>query len=222
MTSTLSIVKTLKSLSDSDLVLGLKSVEEPSSLARYQTEFWRRFAPYVFKVALQRCQGMADGESLAKDLTQVTFIKAFTAIQKFTIAIGDDAVFKKLVKGWLGKIANNNFNKLYALRKNEETDLGSLRAEEPSYDMFESLFEPDREEQPSGVTVLLRQAMAQLKDIDRHIIISYADEGCLDSTRHISDNTMHLLCETYKTTSENIRQRKNRALKKIKAYCMKN
>ncbi|SHN32861.1 RNA polymerase sigma factor [Mucilaginibacter sp. OK098] len=221
-TNTLSVVKSLKDLSDRDLVLGLKSIEEESSVSRYQTEFYRRFAPYIFKVASQNCQVYPGGDALARDLTQETFIRAFAAIDNFTIIVGEDAVFKKLIKAWLGKIANRHFLKLYALRKNEDAETECTEAQEPSYDVFDTLFEPPPEEQPSMYVKLLREAMARLKEIDQHIVNSYAAEGCLESTRHISDSTMHLLCETYKTTSENIRKRKNRALQKIREHCFKN
>jgi RNA polymerase sigma factor (sigma-70 family) len=222
MTSALSVVKSLKSLSDRDLVLGLKSVEEEASLTRYQTEFYRRFAPYIFKVASQSCRVYPGGDELARDLTQETFIRAFAAIDKFTIIVGEDAIFKKLIKAWLGRIANRHFLKLYALRKNEDAETECMEIQELSYDMLDSLFDPPAEEQSSEYVKLLREAMIQLKEIDQHIVNSYAAEGCLESSRHISDRTMHLLCETYNTTSENIRKRKNRALKKIREHCFKN
>lgn len=219
--NTLSIAKSLKSLSDRDLVLGLKSVED-AVLPRYQTEFYRRFAPYIYKVAVQNCQVYPDGEALARDLVQETFIKALNAIEKFTITVGDDDIFKKHIKGWLGKIANRQFLKLYAERKNANAETECTEADEPTYDQFGTFFDPPREETPSIYVILLREAMGQLKEIDQHIVNAYAAEGCLDSTRHISDRAMYLLCETYQTTSENIRKRKNRALKKIKEHCLKN
>jgi RNA polymerase sigma factor (sigma-70 family) len=222
MTSALSSAKTLKGFSDRELVIGLKSSEEDSSINNYQREFYRRFAPYIFKIATHSCRIYPDSESLAKDLTQETFISAFNAIDKFTITVGDDSVFNKKIKGWLGKIANNRFLKLWALRKNENADIEVADEHEPIYDMFEILYDPPLEERPSSAIILLREAMSQLKEIDQHIVNSYAAEGCLESTRHISDRTMHLLCETYQTTSENIRKRKNRALIKIKEHCLKN
>ncbi len=109
LTSALSLVKSLKGLSDRDLVLGLKSVEEEASLTRYQTEFYRRFAPYILRIALQSCQIYPNGDALARDLTQETFIRAFIAIDRFIVTVGEDAVFKKLIKAWLGKIANRHF-----------------------------------------------------------------------------------------------------------------
>ena len=219
--STLAIAKSLKGLSDRDLVLGLKSVDE-TELPSYQTEFYKRFAPYILKVGRQCCQIYPEPEELAKDLTQETFIKAFAAMDKFTVTVGEDAVFKRHIKGWLGMIANRQFLKLYAERKNANAETECTEAEEPAYDQFSSYFEPPREETPPVYVTLLREAMSQLKEIDQHIVNAYAAEGCLDSTRHISAQAMHLLCETYQTTSENIRKRKNRALTKIKAHCLKN
>ena len=223
MSNTLSHTKSLKSVSDRDIVLGLKSSENETLITQYQYEFYRRYAPYIFKVAVQRCQIFADAQDFAKEITQLTFIKALKNVSNFTIAIGvDDVVFKRMLKAWLGRIANNNFNKLYAEYKNEEVELDTVSTEEPVYDLFEELFDPVPEEQPSAVLSLLREAMEQLKEIDKHIIISYAGENCLYTTQHIRDSTMKILCETYNTTPDNIRQRKNRALKKIKSFCLKN
>lgn len=219
MTSTLSVVKSLKGITDRDLVFGLKSIEEKGPLTLYQTEFYRRFAPYIYRIALHSCQIYPGGESLARDLTQETFIKAFAAIDNFTITVGEDTIFKKLIKAWLGKIANRLFLKLYSLRKNENAETELIETDEPSYDIFDTLFDPPIEEEPSIYVKLLREAMGKLKEIDQHIVNSYAAEGCLESTRHISDRAMHLLCETYNTTSENIRKRKNRALQKIREHC---
>jgi RNA polymerase sigma factor (sigma-70 family) len=223
MSYTLSHKKSLVCISDRDIVLGLKSSDNETLITNYQYEFYRRYAPYVFKVAIQRCQIFTDAQDFAKEITQLTFIKALKNICKFTIAIGvDDNIFKKMLKAWLGRIANNNFNKLYAEYKNEEVELETIATEEPTYDLFEYLFDPVPEEQPSVVLSLLRDAMDQLKEIDKHIITSYAAENCLYTTQHIRDSTMKILCETYNTTPQNIRQRKNRALKKIKLFCFKN
>ncbi|AYL96534.1 RNA polymerase sigma factor [Mucilaginibacter celer] len=223
MSNTLSQTKSLKSISERDIVLGLKSIENDALITQYQNEFYRRYAPYVFKLSVQRCQIFADADDFAKEIMQLTFIKALKTINNFTIALGiDDVILKKMIKAWLGRIANNNFNKLYAEYKNEEVELETVATIEPTYDLFEELFNPVPEEQPSAVLILLREAMEQLKEIDKHIIISYAAENCLYTTQHIRDSTMKILCETYNTTPDNIRQRKNRALKKIKLFCFKN
>jgi RNA polymerase sigma factor (sigma-70 family) len=222
MSNTLSYKDTLKGLSDRDIVLGLKASDDELYITQLQYEFYRRYAPYVFKVAIQRCQIFKDAEGFAKEITQLTFIKALQAIRNFNIQIGlTDKIFKKTLKAWLGRIANNNFNKLYAEYRNEDIDVEILEVNEPSYNLFDDLYDLPAEEQPSEVLTLLREGMQILKEIDRHILTTYAGEGCLNTTQHLSDNAMNILCETYKTTSENIRQRKNRAYKKLKQYCLK-
>ncbi|GAC1314190.1 MAG: hypothetical protein NVSMB24_38540 [Mucilaginibacter sp.] len=223
MSNTLSQVSTLKDLSDKEIVEGLKATPAGFNNAPYQNEFWYRFAPFVYRVAAQRCQSFKDADDFAKEITQLTFIKALKAIGNFNVNVSlNDKIFKKSLKAWLGKIANNNFNKLYAEYRNQDIDINDLQVEEPSYDLFETLFVPAPEQQPSEVMMLLRAAMLQLKEIDRHIVLTYAGEGCINNTQHISASAMKILCETYRTTSENIRQRKTRALKKIKLFCFKN
>ncbi len=212
----------LTSPSDKELLDGLKTSSDEDLIRQYEYAFYDRFAPYVFKGAVNLCRNFKDSEDLAKEVTQLTFIKAFNALPKFII--GEDVTekgFKTIVRAWLGKIANNSFKKLYPQLVNENIDIEILQLDEPSYDLFDMLYDPVPEESLSCEMALLHEAMAHLKEIDKHIVLTYASENCLESTHHLSDSSMKLLCETYKTTSDNIRQRKNRALKKIKLSCLK-
>jgi hypothetical protein len=62
----------------------------------------------------------------------------------------------------------------------------------------------------------LKLALNELHEKDRHILLTYADEYCIDNTQHLSDNAMDFLCSAHETNSANIRQRKKRALDKLK------
>ncbi|MDB5142514.1 MAG: sigma-70 family polymerase sigma factor [Mucilaginibacter sp.] len=223
MPDTLVIKTSLCHFTDEELLEGFKRFTYGKHLEQYQFEFYNRFAPYVFRIAIHMCARFKDGEDLAKEITQLTFISAFKAIAKFNYDKNiSEKNIKMFVKAWLGKIANNNFNKLYAQIKNSEIDIENIDIIEPSYDLFQTMFDPPPEEQPSEIMIQLQQAINQLKEMDKHIVLTYAAENCLNSTIHISDSAMKILCDTYNTTSENIRQRKNRSLKKIKLFCLKN
>lgn len=210
----------LKKISDAEIMEGLKNVSDPRELKFYENEFYLRYVSYVFKVAMGVCRNFRGSEDLARDVTQETLIKAFGAVKRFKTSENDKLITPK-IKAWLGKIANNVFLKLYLQLINNQVDIESLQIEEQSYEIFEDMFDPVEDMDLSEYELLFNDAMNLLKEIDKHIILTYAEENCLNTTQHLSDSAMKLLCETYKTTSDNIRQRKHRAYKKIKTFCLK-
>lgn len=220
MVATLKIETRLKKISDAEIMEGLKYTSDQRELKLYENEFYSRYVSYVFKVAMGVCRNFRGSEDLARDVTQETFIKAFAAVKKFKLTEDPRSSASK-IKAWLGKIANNVFLKLYPQLVNTQFDIESLQLKEPSYEIFEDMFDPVEEIHLSEYAILFNDAMNLLKEIDKHIILTYAEENCLNSTQHLSDSAMKILCETYKTTSDNIRQRKHRAYKKIKTFCLK-
>lgn len=85
-----------------------------------------------------------------------------------------------------------------------------------SYDLFAELYEQDSILVTSEFRTKLTEAMAQLNEKQKHIILSYANEGCLNSKQHISESTLNELCNAYDTTPDTIKHIKSRALKKLK------
>jgi len=67
----------------------------------------------------------------------------------------------------------------------------------------------------------LQEALNLLSEKEKHILLTYADEGCIETNRRqkISDSTLQYLCEYYNTTTDAIKQCKKRALDKIKKQC---
>jgi RNA polymerase sigma factor (sigma-70 family) len=85
-----------------------------------------------------------------------------------------------------------------------------------SYDLFAELFEEDSIIVTNEFRSKLTAAMSTLSEKQKHIILAYANEGCLSSKQHISESTLTELCKAYDTTPDSIKHIKNRALKKLK------
>jgi len=104
------------------IIEGLKKTSNKDQLRSLETEFYKRYVGYVFKVALNACMNFSDPEDYAGDITQETFINGFKAIRKFEFPKDvNPAEYENLIRGWLGKITNNFFRKLYRQRKKEHT-----------------------------------------------------------------------------------------------------
>ncbi|RIH66188.1 sigma-70 family RNA polymerase sigma factor [Mariniphaga sediminis] len=184
-----------------------------------QTRFYKIFAGYVYKLAVQSCSNFVDPNFLAKEVVQNTFIKAFDYLPNFTFKSGiKDEEANKIIKALLGQIGNKVLLNTIAEYINEKRCNKKIEIEELK------IFENEDEElnvQPISNIFMkkLQSALNDLKEKDKHIVLTYAAEDCIDNTRHISENAMEFLCSAHKTTSANIRQRKKRALDKIKSKC---
>ena len=209
-----------KTLTDSEIIVGLQDCKEERELKFFQYEFYNRFAPYIYKVGSNVCRNFQDGESMAREVVQLTFIKAYKNIGKFTLPEGIDPQKSKFViKAWLGKIANREFLREIGKKIEENVDFDSLNFPEPTYDPFFVLSNGSKDQVSNEFRSKLQVAMNEISEKDKHIILTYAGEDCINSKQHLSENAMKYLCEYYKTTPEAIRQRKKRALDKIKSIC---
>jgi RNA polymerase sigma factor (sigma-70 family) len=201
------------------IIAGLKEEKDDNNRRIFQNLFYSKYVNYIYKGATNLCRNFPEPEELAKDITQEAFIKAFEKIQSFNLSKeADERKHEYMIKAWMGRIANNCFLKLYAKRKNEvyENEEGYLDANDEQYDMFQSLFGETQLEVLSVNRIRLQEALNSLKEEHRHILLTYAREGCINSTQHLSDAAMEYLCKTHDTNSDYIRQIKHRSLKNIK------
>ncbi len=209
-------------LPDEGVIEGFKNTLDERELELYQFEFYNRFAEYIYKAALQKFRNFSDAQFLAQEVLQNTFITAFNKIGKFKFpskALKSD--YPKIIKAWLGKIANNESKKSIGAIINSKIEYDSLNLPEPTYDQVENIYGQEIAEIPNEFMQKLQFAMNQLSEKEKHIILTYADEGCINTnrTQHISDSTLQYLCEYYQTTTDAIKQCKKRALDKIKKHC---
>jgi RNA polymerase sigma factor (sigma-70 family) len=209
------------SFTDLQIIVGLKDDEDLKKVRLLQHEFFHKYKGYIYKVAIHRCVNFHDPQELATDITQETFINAFRRIKEFDLSKEPDPLKHEVViKAWLGKIANNCFNKEFAVRKSV-VFLDDLKTKPVQEDngLFESLYSDEPIEIPSEFRLKLQNAMNTLTEIQKHVILIYAEEGCINSKLHLSNVAINYLCKTYDTSPDNIRQIKKRALDKIKKYC---
>lgn len=215
---TFTLMKT-STFTDLQIIVGLKSGEDDNQLRQFQTLFFDRYKGYIYGVAIKRCRSYPDTADFATEITQQTFIAAFKGISKFDISQEvDSSKHATIIKAWLGRIANNCFNKEYAKRKNIIL-IDNLKSmpEEVGYDLFENLYGEEPIEIPNAFRSKLKEAMNGLTETQKHIIEVYASEGCInDPKKKLSKESMALLCKTHNTSSDNIRQIKKRTLDKIK------
>jgi RNA polymerase sigma factor (sigma-70 family) len=211
----------LKGVLTQNLIENLQRTIDKNELRLSHYEFYYRFSGYIYKCAMQNCRNFSSAELMAKDILQETFINGMKAVKnfKFSDKVKDSGDFDRCVKAWLGRIATNEFLKAKARIENLTYDVDALQFIESSDNFFGALFEEPIEAMPSEDMIKLQTALNQLSERDRHIILTYASEGCIKSDKRLSREKMKYLCETYNTTPENIRQRKTRSLYKIMQIC---
>lgn len=209
-------------LTDRELIEALQYEKTKDEVNSLMTQFFNRYSGYVYKVAFQKCRNFNDAVDLANDIVQETFRSILESKNKFAFpANTPDNECPYVVKGWLGRIANNCFNKEYARKLNTDSidEIFSCLTE-PCFDIFNSLYEDPGIEVPNHFQTKLQEALNSIKkDRDKHILLTYAHEGCIDSNKHLTPNAMEYLCKLYDTTSDNIRQIKKRTLDKVKLIC---
>ena len=181
-----------------------------------QSQFYKRYAGYIYKIALQGCSNFSEPQFFAKEVLQKTFIKVFEYIHNFKLKDGlDDNQINKIIKAWLGKISNKVFLSTIGDYQKEQIRFKFLEPE--NYLIEGSNDEIQESSQISNIFMQkLQLALNELNEKDRHILLTYADEYCIDNTQHLSESAMDFLCSVHETNSANIRQRKKRALDKLK------
>lgn len=222
MDEILHIKTQLTTMSYEKLIEGLKTTFNQKELSQLQFEFYNRFSGYLYKAALQKFRNFKDPKFLAEEVLQYTFITAFEKIDKFNLPAKSAPVdHPKIIRAWMGKIATNESKKAIGKIISDKIEYDSLNLPEPQYDQIEGIYGEKIPDIPNEFRQKLQGALNQLSEKEKHIILTYADEGCIETNRrqHISDSTLQYLCEYYRTTTDAIKQCKKRALDKIKKYC---
>lgn len=210
---------------DKELMEALTKASKDQEINDLYNKFFKRYRGYVFKVASQRTRNFKDAEQMAKDITQETFISVIKGRKSFKFPANvNETDCANLVKAWLGRIANNHFNREIAQRSDNDAIVLTLsKLPEPSTDLFEEIYGGNVEyEIPNPFMQKMQTAMNSLKERDKHILLEYAREDCIETGKHLSESTIVYLCDLYNTTPENIRQIKKRTLLKLKTLCFSN
>jgi len=248
-------------VNDKELINRIKN-SDGKELSISQNIFYKRYSGYVYKVASLKCRNFSNPEQLAKEITQETFIVAFSQLQTFNFKTDTpENEYQHVLKGWLGRIANIRFLKIYTKYLDEITEETDLRSRDETIcpmcgeflveerkmlicpkkhyktdkgrvipgeagvdsvytiDLFKSLYETSEVEVPNEFRTKLQEAMNTLTEKQRHILLTYANEGCLDSKKHLSTSSLQELCKAYNTVPDTIKHIKSRAYNKILSIC---
>lgn len=179
-------------------------------------EFHRRFANYLYAVIRNACSGFIPvyGDTFVESVFSNTMLTIYEKAGEFTSVESLDEDHKvKRIKSWLGKIARNETFQL--LREYRE---GQERIDYNTDFINESniIDEPEENEVKTIEKKLLDIALNSLKEKERDILLTffrYEEAG-----KNTPTNVLQELCTYYDTTSENLRQIKSRALKKINEH----
>jgi DNA-directed RNA polymerase specialized sigma24 family protein len=206
---------------DREVIYGLKQCKNDLERDAYYSEFYNRYARYVYYIVYNSCRinNIPNPTDSADDITQEIFIKLNAKLKDFVFSNEPDLVIdKRKIKAWIGVSANR-----ILIREIIKLQNGFLNVE--SLEMPIPVFEHAGELKGSPITSenvsnykLLERALEILSEDERIIVLTYAAEGCICSTKHLSVGAMEFLTNSLNTSSGTIRQKKRRALDKILSF----
>jgi RNA polymerase sigma factor (sigma-70 family) len=204
----------LRQESDEDLLVYMTMRNDDLSVANSAlSEFYERHKGYLYRVCRRLTTGVLD-ESGAADLVQDTFIRAYERASTFdSEGITNPDRLQRRVKAWLGRIALNIFRDM--LR-------GRAGIREVSLDDEEISKEPEQTALPSTISSdrrLLDEAIDSLSEKEQRVLrttFQYFQPG--KKNQRLPNDVAEDLAKSLTTTSDNIRQIRRRALRKIKEY----
>lgn len=191
-------------------------------------EFYQRYKGFVLKVCLQSCHGFIEGDSLARDVFQNTFLKVYHKAYSFKSKEPDKTNISGDVKAWLSRIARNEL--INFLRKNPDekfldgrkridiVDFNQPVASEEDRAISSDISEPE----PTMQMETLKAGLALLTGAEREVLMTYMT--WYDPTspkRHLPEEILKRLSGLLKVKAATIRQIKFRALKKLRAFKVK-
>ena len=174
--------------------------------------FYRRHIKYLFSV----CKGFVDDNDLP-DLVQETFFRAYQKADTFKDQGAHDPIrISRLVRAWLGKIAENIKNEWY---RSDSVNRDVIYDSE-NIETVPAIEKSDvNHENPSEIERLFFEAFDFLSDRERDVLRSYWNYFDPRKVHNRLPNVVvNELSIRWETTSENIRQIKSRAEKKVKDY----
>lgn len=193
-------------------------VKKDSEAAK--SEFFYRYNSFLLKVCRKACSNFDSGVELANDIFQNAMLKGIQNIESvYKNTSKETTDLDKQLKRWLSTIAHNEF--IDFLRNNEDekflNDPFRDKSDETKieFDLGQDLKDPVENSQFGHLDP--EKILSVLSDRDRHVLMvyyNYYDPD--DSNRHLPDKEIKRLCDMYDVTSDNLRQIKYRALKKLR------
>lgn len=203
----------LRQESDEDLLIYMSMRADDPAVARAAwAEFFLRHREYLYRLCRKLSRGVLD-DAGAKDLVQDTFIRAYHKASTFNgEGIKDPGRLQRRTRAWLGRIAHRIF--LDMLRGRDGLRDVPLDENDPAPEP-----EPIQSSATSTIKQLLNEATDSLSEREQIVLrttIQYYEPG--KKNQHLPHDVVDDLAKTLKTTPENLRQIRRRALRKIKQY----
>lgn len=204
-------------LTDSDLLarMGLRQEDPPSARAAWE-EFYRRHAEYLLAVCLRAYGTLLGGEAGAADLAADTFQRAYEKADHFDAGgIADPQRLRWRARAWLGRIAQRLAQDILRGRARLRTTL-------LDGDQWRQIArEPAPEPGPrSGAQIdRVRRAIESLEAREQTVIrVTFQWYQPGEAHQRLANDVCADLAKTLRTTPENLRQIRRRAMKKIEAF----
>jgi len=202
--------------------MALYQDDEPQEAEEAFNEFYYRYYSFVTAVVTKNCpNGSAYYDpSLIKSTVHNTFCNVYARAETFkTEGQTNKANSEGRIKAWLSQIAKNEMRQLLKttipyLNKHEFNEYAT--ATDPT-----ELHTYLRNDNPTSFQRdLIDRALASLSDKQRHILLTYL--RFQDGNKKLPKEELERLAILYDTSSDNLRQIKSRALKKVKDFISAN
>jgi RNA polymerase sigma factor (sigma-70 family) len=207
----------LSNETDDDLLVYMSMREDaPSKADEALVELFRRHRKYLYNVCCRSYSDILDGSAIA-DLVTDTFMRASQKAGTFKRSGLTDARSQRAyVRAWLSKIAERLV--MSALRSQRGVIIEHLDDEQ-----WEAV--PEQEagdaeaEGPSPETQFYCEAFERLTEREQHVLrVTALWHKPGQEHQKLPDDVSEELAESLGTTSDNIRQIRHRARRKIKDY----
>ncbi|MGN6211509.1 RNA polymerase sigma factor [Parafilimonas sp.] len=206
----------LHKLKNSELISKLNVCTNELETNELKTEFYYRFAKYVYKVCVILVNNRGWKQDIAEDIFQETIKKILCNVQKkFHIQKEwNEEVINKKILGWLGRIANNelsNFFKKHHVLDEWDEDINNI--------------EDEIDDEPAQIPISLERAKLQeaysaLKPREQYLIDMCAIHNCLnfnkdEPEKHFLEETIIEICDKLNISRNNLRAIKKRTIEKL-------
>ncbi len=203
---------------DADLMVYMAMADEDPSVATAAwEELYRRHAEYLYGVCLRAYSELVGGEAGVCDLVADTFKRAYEHAGRFDAERIDDPERLRLrVRAWLGRIAQRIVQTMLRGRRQLPTQF----LEQDEWQRVAKRPAPTAQDVQG--TQRVREAILSLPKREQIVVRVTIQWYRPDKThQRLPNDVAAELAATLKTTPENIRQLRRRALAKIQAYLRK-
>lgn len=200
--------------SDADLMVYMSmKADDPSAAREAWGELYARHSGYLYAVCQRAYGDLLGGDTAVGDLVADTFRRAFERSHQFVPPEGvDSEALRRVVRAWLGRIAQRLFQDL--LRSRRRLDVVHVDAE-----AWEAVPAPEPQPTPSAARVeRVCQAFGHLSEREQLVLratLQWYQPGRLQ--QRLPSDVVEDLAATLQTTPENLRQIRRRSLEKIRA-----